>query len=233
MWINRTDVADREGHGQIPMTALGMDDAEFDEIYNRLKDIVDLRKTAESGTEWFVVCYEKELQWLYDAYSIIGGDILFYRGPLPAGQPSGQMPPEWHPRKVGASPLALAMITSDSVFTDPGTGKTTILGTFSAIVGREFPLPFPKIMVYLALTDARGRVPLRLRLIDADEIREPVQEKEWEIEFSDPVVVVEESVCLAHTVFPESGEYRLQLLSGGELLMERRLLVVFAQEKPQ
>jgi uncharacterized protein DUF6941 len=128
-------------------------------------------------------------------------------------------------------PLALAMIISDAVWTDPGTGKKTILGTFSAVIGREFRLKFPQLAVYLALTDARGRVPLHMRLVDVDELRDPVFQKTIDIEFPDPVVTVEGTIHCHDLVFPEPGEYRLQLFCNLELIIERRIAVVPVPEE--
>ncbi len=185
----------------------------------------------DSKTEYFVVAYDRTLQWLYDVYGVIGGDILFHRGPLQSGDPDGTLPAEWRPRLLRRSPLALAMVISDAVWTDGETGRKTILGTFSTIIGREFPLPFPHLTVYLALTDTRGVVPLRIRLVDVDELRDPVGDRKWEVSFSDPISVVEETAAFDNIVFPEPGEYRLQLLTDGELLIERRLVVIPSEER--
>ncbi len=104
MVINRQDVGDRVG-SHIPLTVLGVDDVEFDRVFVRLADVVDLRETEYTGTEYFVVCYDTEFQWIYDEYGIVGGDVLFHRGPLPTGDlPSGQIPPEWQPRQPGPTP---------------------------------------------------------------------------------------------------------------------------------
>jgi hypothetical protein len=48
---------------------------------------------------------------------------------------------------TGQVPLALAMVISDAIWTDAGTGKKTILATFSVIFGREFPLTLPQLAV--------------------------------------------------------------------------------------
>jgi hypothetical protein len=54
-----------------------MDDEEFDEIYAKLADYVDLRETQTTQTEYFVLCYEKKFQRVYDHYGVIGGDLFF------------------------------------------------------------------------------------------------------------------------------------------------------------
>jgi hypothetical protein len=127
---------------------------------------------------------------------------------------------------MGQPPLALAMIISDAIWIDPSTGKKTILGVFSAIGGNEFPLTLPQIVVYVALTDARGIVPLTLRLVDVDEIRGPIIEMYLSPDFVDPVTILEVTPHLKDVVFPEPGEYRLQLLTGGDLIIERRIPVM-------
>ncbi len=96
--MNRQDVSDRVAR-DIPLTAFGMDDEQFDEVYESLRDHVDLRKTELTGTEYFVIGYDRDLQWLFDKFNVVGGDILFQRGPLPIGSPEGQLPPEWKLRK--------------------------------------------------------------------------------------------------------------------------------------
>src|SRR5437868_7044394 len=103
---------------------------------------------------------------------------------------------------MASMPLALALVICDHIWTDPGTGKKTILGTFSAIVGQQFPLQHPQIAVYVALTDARGKVPMKLRLVDVDEDRDPVKEFDFEIDFLDPIVIFEGTLGFKDLVFP-------------------------------
>jgi hypothetical protein len=131
------------------------------------------------------------------------------------------------------TPMALAMVVCDAVWVDPATGKSTILGTFASIHGHDFPLAVPTMAVYLALTDARGVVPLELRLVDVDEEQEPVFQTELSQEFADPIVVAELVVILENKIFPTPGEYRLQLFAAGDFLMERRVFVQqYGKEQP-
>jgi hypothetical protein len=133
---------------------------------------------------------------------------------------------------MGPPPLVLAMIISDAIWIDPTTGKKTILGTFSAMFGQTFPLTVHQLAVYIALTDAGGVVPLKLRLVDVDEIRDPVREMTLRPDFPDPISIMELGLHMKGIVFPEPGEYRLQLLTDdGRLLIERRILVMPVQEK--
>jgi hypothetical protein len=64
-----------------------------------------------------------------------------------------------------------------------------------------------------------------MQLVDADEIRDPVFKTEWVVTFSDPIDVEEIAFRKTNVVFPEPGEYRLQLFGKGQFLRERRLAV--------
>lgn len=120
----------------------------------------------------------------------------------------------------------MAIVVCDAVWRDPATGKFTILGTFSALQGLSYPLSVEQMAVYLSLTDARGMVPIKIRLIDADEEREPVTEIETEAEFPDPIVIFEVVAVLGGFQLPQPGEYRLQLHAAGEFVAERRILAL-------
>lgn len=122
-------------------------------------------------------------------------------------------------------PLVLAMVLADTVVQDLPTGKNTIQGTYCSLSAAVFPYTHPSIVVYVVLTEGYGETDLRLRLIDADESRPPLFELEAAVEFSDPLAELEVVFTQGKVVFPEPGEYRLQLFGAGEPLMERRLEV--------
>ena len=52
-----------------------------------------------------------------------------------------------------AAPQLLAWITCDAVHFDPATGKHTLLGVFSNIQGRHFPISHPRMVWFLTITD--------------------------------------------------------------------------------
>jgi hypothetical protein len=86
--------------------------------------------------------------------------------------------------------------------------------------------------LYIALTDGRGKLPIRIRIIDVDESREAVVESEAEIEFTDPRMIAKICLNLQGLTFPEPGEYRCQAFAANEFLMERRILAVQVGDKP-
>ncbi|MFN0053167.1 MAG: DUF6941 family protein [Planctomycetales bacterium] len=123
-------------------------------------------------------------------------------------------------------PYPLAMIVCDGLWRDPYTGKTTIIGTFSTIGGRSFPLRHPHLSVYVSLTDGHGKMTIRLELVDVDEVRPPILSLSEEFDFNDPRMIFEICYFAPNIVFPSDGEYRLKLIAREEFIIERRILVV-------
>jgi hypothetical protein len=118
-------------------------------------------------------------------------------------------------------PYPLAMVVCDNIHRDPGSAKLFLLGCFSTIHAVSFPATHGVMGLYVELTNGRGTVPLRIRLVDANEDREPLWEENHEVEFPDPRMVMQLVSLLAGITFPEPGEYRFQIFASGEFLMER------------
>jgi len=127
------------------------------------------------------------------------------------------------------------MVLCDGIHRDAATGKFTILGTFSTFFARQFPA-HAQLAVYFAVTDGLGPTVLRLRIVDADfgisnsseEPGKAICEKEQEVTFDSPLVVMESAWSFA-TVLPKPGLYHCELFAGDELLMSRRMLAVHAE----
>lgn len=128
------------------------------------------------------------------------------------------------------APYCLAMVICDGIHRDPGTGKFTLLGTFSVIAANAFPAEHPIIALYVALTDGRGQTPLKVELV-ATEDEAILLTVEGDTIFTDPRAVSETVLVVRKIVFPRPGEYRFRLYGGDEFLMERRLLVARYEEK--
>jgi hypothetical protein len=123
------------------------------------------------------------------------------------------------------------MVVCDGIWRDPYTGKKTLLGIFSALGGESFPLRHPVLSVYVSLTDGRGRMPIRLELVDAEEQLAPVFSDTQEIEFTDPRAVSEICFEVRGLEFPGPGEYRLRLFANEEFVIERQIVVLGASDE--
>jgi len=123
------------------------------------------------------------------------------------------------------APVILATVICDAIHQDPATQKCTLLGTFSTINARQFPVVHRQLSVHVALTNGHGKCKIRITLVGVDESQEALFSKEGVIEFHDPRAVAELNFSIANLKFPQPGEYRLQIFGNDELIAERRLYV--------
>ena len=123
------------------------------------------------------------------------------------------------------APYVLAMVVCDEAWRDPSSGKLTLLGIFNTVVAEKFPLRYPQILVYFALTDGRGRFPITVRFVAVGDKDEVVEEATNVVTFEDPRAIHEGEARFADLRFGRAGEYRFELLVGSEPLVERRIEV--------
>ncbi|MBY0228686.1 MAG: hypothetical protein K2W96_05335 [Gemmataceae bacterium] len=123
------------------------------------------------------------------------------------------------------APRALVFMVADAVHRDDLSGRRTVAGTRPFFLATSMPWVQQRIAFYAVLANGRGGVPIRIRIIDANEEGEPVAEIEEILEFSSPLEEVEAAFEFLGAVFPQPGWYRAQLFAGDTLLSQRRLLV--------
>jgi len=122
-------------------------------------------------------------------------------------------------------PVVLALLVADNRLLDSQSNQHTIVGVFSQVKAERFPTMLARLCIYAELTNGRGAQSITIRIVDSDESRPPVINAGVNIEFSDPLDVSQVGFGASGVVFPAPGEYRVQLLSGTTVLMERRLMV--------
>ncbi len=121
-------------------------------------------------------------------------------------------------------PTVLALLIADAAYADSFSGKLTILGCFSELNVPEIPAIVPGFVVYAVLTNGLGIGELTVRIVDVDEEHE-LQVLSHEIELKDPRQTFQWLAQFDNQEFSKAGEYRIQFLADGEMLLERRLLV--------
>jgi hypothetical protein len=72
---------------------------------------------------------------------------------------------------------------------------------------------------------ATGDTLVRVRLVDSSEERPPIFESETVVRFLNPLFPVVIVFPQSNVVFPEEGQYTVQLFGAGEFLQEHRLEV--------
>ena len=121
-------------------------------------------------------------------------------------------------------PEVLAMILCDLIITDAETNKKSLIGLFDHVETTALPCEVHELHLYLSLTDGHGAIPVTIACVPADGGAE-LFGGGAEVDFANPLQVVELQFAFPRARFPRAGEYRFQLLAGGQLLRERKFFV--------
>jgi hypothetical protein len=107
-----------------------------------------------------------------------------------------------------STPQVLAWLTCDGVHVDPGSGKHTILGVFSNIRGRQFPVVHPFMVWFLTLSDVpAGDHKIKISLgIDATNTK-PLIERTFQSQ--SPLQRINLINEIRNLSFPQPGEYSI------------------------
>jgi hypothetical protein len=123
-----------------------------------------------------------------------------------------------------STPQVLAWLTCDGVHVDPGTGKHTILGVFSNIRGRKFPLVHPSMVWFLTLSDVpAGSHKIKISLgLDATN-PQPLIESTFESH--GPLQRINLINEIRNLSFPQPGEYSIVIEVDEEPLLATSITV--------
>lgn len=107
-----------------------------------------------------------------------------------------------------SKPQLLVWLTCDGVHIDPGTGKHTILGVFSNIKGRSFPLTHPYMVWFMTLTDVTpGKHKVRISMgVDPTQMSELFHR---EFESQSPLHRINLINELRNLTFQQPGDYSI------------------------
>jgi hypothetical protein len=129
---------------------------------------------------------------------------------------------------VSQPPEVLAMILCDMIITDNESNKKSLIGLFDRVESPAMPCLVNELHVYVCLTDGHGSLPVSIACIAADDGDELFR-GHADVEFLDPLQVVELHFVFPHAQFPRAGEYRFQFFADGVLLRERKFFVSFVR----
>lgn len=130
------------------------------------------------------------------------------------------------------NPDVIALLVCDQIITDRMTGKVSLIGMFSKVHGRRFPASHPQLCVFVAMTDGHGKTELVIRVVDGNDARPPIVEGKGVVDFKSPRAIAHLALQFHGLTFPEPGDYRVQLWSGGSLLREARLELIHVSTRP-
>ena len=122
------------------------------------------------------------------------------------------------------APTCLAIILCECVVEDIRTRNKCILNTFNNITSKIFPLTIARLTVFATLTSGRGIMPMKVTLLK-DGAESPMLDLKGELNFGNPLNVVDMIMDMRNIVFPSAGWYSVQVHCGGGI-SERRLSVM-------
>ena len=117
-----------------------------------------------------------------------------------------------------SKPQVLAWLTCDAVHVDPATGKHTLLGVFSNIRARQFPVTHPHMVWFLTLSDVpAGEHKIRILMgLDATN-PQPLIERPFQS--AGPLQRINLINEIRNLSFPAAGDYSIIIEVDDELLL--------------
>ena len=123
-----------------------------------------------------------------------------------------------------SKPQLLVWLTCDGVHIDPATGKHTILGVFSSIQARQFPVVHPYMVWFLTLTDVqpgKHRIKLSIGLSETN----PAGLIEREFESQSPLHRINLINELRYLRFEQPGDYHILIEVDDEPILASSMAV--------
>ena len=134
---------------------------------------------------------------------------------------------------MAPSPAVKAILICDQIIHEIGTNKKSLIGIFEDIHAAKFPLRYPKIAVYVNLTDAHGKYVLELRLVDGVEGSQIGSGRTPEVEIKSPLQTCEFALQVQNITFKNAGKYEFQVFANDQLLATKAFSVRQAPQGSQ
>ena len=123
-----------------------------------------------------------------------------------------------------SKPQLLAWLTCDAVHIDPGSGKHTILGVFSNIQARQFPVTHPFMIWFLTISDcASGQHTLKISMGLGPTQMQALLERPFESQ--SPLHRINLINEIRNLTFPAAGDYAILVEVDEEPLLATNLTV--------
>ena len=122
------------------------------------------------------------------------------------------------------APSVKAILVCDQIIHEFRTNKKSLIGIFEEIHLPTFPAHYPRIAVYVNLTDARGEYVLEMRLINA-EGKEFGRGQTPAVKIDNPLATCEFALQVQNLVFPAAGVYEFQIFANGDFIATKAFRV--------
>ena len=128
------------------------------------------------------------------------------------------------------TPAVKAILICDQVIHEHGTNKKSLIGIFEDIHLPTFPARYPRIAIYVNMTDANGEYVLEMRLLSdkGDEIGRGSTPK---VKIDNPLATCEFALQIQNIVFPDAGQFEFQIYANGDFLASKAFRVKKIQQQ--
>ena len=123
------------------------------------------------------------------------------------------------------APVVLTLLLTEKVIVDARTQQYSLVGLVSNVNASRFPVRSPNLCIFTEVTGGHGVTAISVRIVDVDETRDPVVKLDLQLNLENPLAVTQFVFGMPPLIFPEPGDYRLQALSAGSRLLEKRLIL--------
>ena len=135
--------------------------------------------------------------------------------------------------KTLVTPVVQSFILAEHVYQEAQTGKKVIAGTFQNITTLTFPVVLPKAFIYLALTNARGKLNLQVRVVDLTDDSVLLKSDVVKGEVPDPLLTAEMVMELPGLQFRHPGQYAVEAYCNEQRIAGLRINVKDSREGKQ
>ena len=123
------------------------------------------------------------------------------------------------------TPSVKAILICDQIIHEYGTNKKSLIGIFEEIHLPRFPARYPRIAVYVNLTDAHGRYALELRLVSSSDGGQLGVGQTPPVQIDNPLKTCEFALQIQNLQFPQPGKFEFHVLANNELLATKTFTV--------
>jgi hypothetical protein len=110
------------------------------------------------------------------------------------------------------------MLVCDTVITDRGTGKHSLIGIFERILAASLPVRHPLLAVYAKVTDAQGQYIFKLELVNLGNNQIIGEVTTPPVEIPDRMLPHDLIFNLHGLVFQTEGRYEFRLYADGQFV---------------
>ena len=126
---------------------------------------------------------------------------------------------------LNLKPHLNAMLICDTVITEVGTNKKSLIGLFENIAAASFPCTHSALSVFVKFTDALGIYKFTLEFVNLNTDVVVTKTEIPEINVTDKLASYELVFNLHGIVFTEPGKYSFRIFANGEFVGQKPFMV--------